>query len=69
MTSDALKMKIADFKKREKDGLIERYEGSQAQADLGGEALTDNLGVHKKANPGEDYRISPSFNRNKRYGI
>ena len=48
ITSDNLKQQIIDFKKREKQGLIERYEGSEAQTELGGEALNSNLGTFKK---------------------
>lgn len=72
MTSDAIRKQILDYKQREKEGIVEKYEGSQAQAELGGEGLTDNLGVFKKDKvPAsyEEFRVSPSFNRNRRTGI
>ena len=47
INSDNLKKKIIDYKRREKLGMIERFEGSQAQIDLGGEALDENLGLAK----------------------
>lgn len=37
-----------DFKRREKLGQVERYEGSKAQQELGGEALNSNLGLFNK---------------------
>jgi len=72
MTSDALKQKIVEYKRRDREGLVERYEGSQAQEELGGVGLTDNLGVRKSdssSSSTEEYRVSRSFNRNKRTGL
>lgn len=46
-TSDNLKQQIVDFKRRDKLGQVERYEGSQAQKELGGESLDSNLGLIK----------------------
>lgn len=69
MNSDNLKKQIIDFKRRDKLGLVERYEGSQVQKDLGGEGLSDNLGVPKHKyfiEAGEDEYTRRSANRNKR---
>ena len=71
MASDDVRKSILEYKKRDREGLVERYEGSKIQEELGGEALFENKGVYKKPvadgqSSFEEFRVSSSFNRNQR---
>ena len=74
INSDNLRQVIVDYKKRKASGLVEQFEGSEAQKALGGEGLCDNRGTFSKealakVQAEEEERAGFSFNRNKRTGL
>lgn len=67
ITSDNLKRQIIDFRSRDQQGLVERYDNSQLKKDLGGESLYTNLGVAKKSEDVEE-RVTMGFNGRRNSG-
>ena len=68
ITSDNLKKQIIDFRNRDKQGLVERYDNSQLKKDLGGESLYTNLGVAKKTEEVEERPTIGGFNGRRNSG-